>query len=295
MSENITKLGCYTPCSGTLETSARWAHSQGANCMMIYTGSPQSMMRRNIHTFNPRDGKKVYFEELKMTDLVVHAPYIINLATDDETKRNNTYTLLIEEMERAAILGAKYLVVHAGNYLKLSMDEAFENMANIITTILRESSSIEGAPYFCIEMMAGKGTEMCTRLWQVKKLFDMIPTGLQHMLGVCMDTCHMHDAGYDLSDIDGLIQEIQDTVGLDKIKVIHLNGSLNPKGASKDRHANIGNYAELDVRGEDYIGTEVLKAICNHEAFANVPKILETPWVDETPLYKQEIELLTNK
>lgn len=289
---NKIKLGCYTPCASNLEQSARWANSYGANCMMIYTGSPQSMLRRSIYTFYPVEGKDVYFNELGMTDLVVHAPYIINLATDDETKRKNTFNLLTEEIERASILGAEYLVVHAGNYLKLPMEQAFNNMATLISSILLATSSVENAPYFCIEMMAGKGTEMCTRLWQVQHLFNLIPTEYHHRLGVCLDTCHMHDSGYDLSDLSGLIQEIEDTVGLDKIKVIHLNGSLNPKGASKDRHANIGDLGDNDTRGMDYIGLDILKAICQHEAFADVPKILETPWVNDTPLYKQEIEML---
>lgn len=291
--KNNIKLGCYTPCAGTLEESAIWAYNKGANCMMIYTGSPQSITRRSISTFQAGQGKDMYFNRLLMTDLVIHAPYIINLATDDETKRANTYNLLLEEMNRASELGAEYLIVHAGNHLKLSMDEAFNNMANIITCILRETCDLNPMPYFCIEMMSGKGTEMCTKLWQVKKLFDMIPIGLQQYLGVCIDTCHMHDAGYNMSDIDGLVKEIEETVGMNKIKVIHLNGSLNPQGSRKDRHANIGDMGDNpNTKGKDFIGLDTLKKICQHEAFQDIPKILETPWIDDKPLYTQEITTL---
>lgn len=249
--------------------------SYNANALMIYTGAPQNTVRKPVENLRIFEG----FQLIKDIDftIIVHAPYVINLASPEKDKRNFAISFLIEEMKRADAFNAKYIVVHPGSFTSSSLEEGISNIIKSLNEVLKNDFKT----LICIETMAGKGSEVGFKFEQIKSIIN----GIKKEIGVCFDTCHVHDAGYDLvSNYNKVFTEFDKVIGLDKLKVLHINDSMNPCGSKKDRHSNIG---------KGYIGLDVLKNIVNDPKFINVPKILETPYIDGVPPYKEEIELLT--
>ena len=257
------------------------ALSYGANTFMFYTGAPQNTRRYPIEDGLTLEAMKIMKEEgIDYSKVVVHAPYIVNLANDgDSEKYQFSVNFLQEEIERCKLLGITKLVLHPGSHVGLGMDRAISNIANAINMISNDSVVI------LLETMAGKGTEVGSKLEEIKRIIDLVDN--KDLIGVCLDTCHLSDAGYDLSDFNKFLDLFDSIIGLNKIGCVHVNDSKNENGAHKDRHENFG---------YGHVGFDLLMRVIYNERLENVPKILETPYVDrEYPPYKYEIEMIKNK
>ena len=261
------------------------ALSYNANALMVYLGPPQSTMRKDVHRLNiDAFRQKLNEHNINIDDVIVHAPYIVNLASPDNEKRRFGVDFIIKEMRTMKIVGAKYMVLHPGAHMKEGVEKGLDFIVDSLKRILQATENDN--TYIALETMAGKGSECCFRF---EHLAYIIKTINSPRLVVCFDTCHTHDAGYDLvNNYEGVLQEFDNLIGLEKIKVIHLNDSLNERETHKDRHANIG-YGK--------IGFDTLLRFANDDRFNEIPKILETPYikVDENtslPPYKYEIEMV---
>ena len=275
----------YTKEEGMLG-SVKEAISYGSNTFMFYTGAPQNTQRTEINEEKTIEAQKMMKDnKIDIENIIIHAPYIINLANDkDEQKWNFAVNFLNQEIQRAKKLGIKKIVLHPGSHVGLGIEKGIENISKGLNIVLKEK---EG-PIICLETMAGKGTELGKTFEEIKEIIDRVNNN--NRLMVCLDTCHLNDAGYDLSDFDKLLENIDKIIGSKKIGCIHINDSKNEKGSHKDRHENIG-------LGQ--IGFENLSKIIHHKKLENIPKILETPYIstdggkDKTyPPYKFEIEMI---
>ncbi|MDK9865425.1 endonuclease IV [Staphylococcus equorum] len=278
-------LGSHVSMNGKkmLEGSAEEAHKLGESTFMIYTGAPQNTRRKPIEELNIEKGHEI-MEQHGLSNIVVHAPYIINIAN---TIKPHVFDLGVEflqsEIERTQALGAKDIVLHPGSHVGEGADVGIKKIIEGLNEVLTNDNNVRIA----LETMAGKGSEVGRNFEEIAQIID----GVNHneRLSVCFDTCHTHDAGYNVKeDFDGVLNEFDKIVGVDRIKVVHVNDSKNDIGAHKDRHENIG---------FGYIGFDALNYIVHHDAFKDVPKILETPFVGEDkkskkPPYKLEIEML---
>jgi apurinic endonuclease (APN1) len=254
--------------------------SYKANTFMFYTGAPQNTKRTVIdEELTSLAHKLMDKENININNVVVHAPYIINLANINNYDFNIRF--LKEEISRVESLGITKLVLHPGSHVGQGTDIGIENIIKSLNEVITENQDI----IICLETMAGKGTEIGSTFEELKKIIDGIK--YQSKIAVCFDTCHTHDAGYDLSGFDKILDQFNQIIGLDKLLVMHINDSKNEMSASKDRHENIG-------LGK--IGYEIILNIINNVKIKNVPKILETPYIDNKyPPYKFEIEMLRNK
>ena len=285
------KLGSHVGMAGKemFLASVKEAHSYGANVLMLYTGAPQNTRRKEIKDLNIEAGWE-YAKENGIDEIVVHAPYIINLAN---TVKPETFELAVEflekEIRRTAAMRSKILVLHPGSALDAGADAGIAQAVKGLNMVLDGN---EDEVYIALETMAGKGSEIGRTFEELKMIYDGVHK--KERLRVCFDTCHVNDAGYDIvNDYEGVFQKFDEVIGLDQIAVFHINDSLNPLGAHKDRHANIG---------AGTIGFETLHRIVHDPRFIKIPKILETPWLcaeGETkktiPPYKEEIERLREK
>ena len=257
--------------------------SYNANAYMFYTGAPQNTQRSEINDLLTYEGLKLMKENnISSDNVIVHAPYIVNLANNkDMTKWEFSCSFLRSEIERCISLGVKYMVLHPGSDVGIERNYAISNIIKGLNNILLESDQV----MILLETMAGKGTEIGSSIFELKTIIDGIK--LKEKVGVCIDTCHLNDSGVDISAFDDYLDEFDDLIGLDKIKCIHINDSKNAKGSRKDRHENLG-YGT--------IGFDSLINVIYNKRLENVPKILETPYIDkEYPPYKFEIEMIRNK
>ena len=262
--------------------SAKQAKSYGANTFMFYTGAPQNTIRKEIDDNKIQEALK-YMQEnnIDINNVICHAPYIINLANrENEVSWNFSCSFLKNEILRITKMGVNYIVVHPGNSLKMDREVALDNIASAINLIIDENTK----PMILLETMAGKGTECGKSMEELKTILDKII--LKDKVGICLDTCHLNDSGVDISKFNTYLDEFNEKIGLDKIKCIHINDSKNEIGTHKDRHANIG-YGT--------IGFDNLINVLYNEKLKNVPKILETPYIEEYPPYKLEIEMILTK
>lgn len=262
--------------------SVKEALSYGANTFMFYTGAPQNTSRYPIMDGFTLDAMKLMKDNgVDYSKVVVHAPYIINLANDkDPDKFMFSVRFLQEELERCELLGIKSLVLHPGSHVGLGVDSAISNIVKGLNMILGVHDVT-----ILLETMAGKGTEVGSSLEEVKRIIDLVDD--KSHIGVCLDTCHLNDAGYDMNDFDSFLNDFDSLIGIDKIGCIHINDSKNILGAHKDRHENFG---------FGTIGFDNLISIIYNNKLEDVPKILETPYVDRVSApYKYEIEMIKNK
>lgn len=282
-------LGCHVSLSAPKQFlgSVEEALSYGANCLMVYTGAPQNTIRKPIFELRiPEAIALMNRTGLSPDHVVVHAPYIVNLGNPDPEKRAFAVDFLSEEVRRTAALGSRILVLHPGAHMGDGPDEGIRRIAEGVRKVL--SNTAETNVAIALEGMAGKGTEVGRSFEELANLIREI--GENRRLGVCLDTCHMNDAGYDVISFEELLNTFDHTVGIDRLLVLHVNDSKNPRGASKDRHENFG-FGTL--------GFDALHAAISNPRIAHVPKILETPYVDDPaddkrsyPPYKQEIEMI---
>lgn len=284
----MLKIGSHVSMSGKkmLLAASEEAVSYGANTFMIYTGAPQNTRRKKIEDLNIEAGL-AHMKENGIDDIVVHAPYIINIGN---TSNPATFELgvnfLRSEIERTEALGAKQIVLHPGAHVGAGAEAGIKKIIEGLNEVLTKDHKVQIA----LETMAGKGSECGRSFEEIAQIID----GVTHneKLSVCFDTCHTHDAGYDIvDDFDGVLEQFDKIIGIDRIKVLHINDSKNEKGAGKDRHENIG---------FGKIGFKALNYIVHHPSLEDIPKILETPYVGEDKKnkkapYKFEIDMIRSQ
>lgn len=254
----------------------------GANTFMFYTGAPQNTIRIEIDdTLTEQAYKLMEENNIDKKNIIVHAPYIVNLA--NEKNFEFSINFLKQELKRVEQLGFDKVVLHPGSHVGLGTDKAIENITFCLNKVLKDTNV-----KILLETMAGKGTEVGITFEQLKQIIDGIKN--KDNIAVCLDTCHIHDAGYDLNNFDEILQQFDKIIGLDKLLCIHVNDSKNQVATHKDRHENIG---------YGHIGFDNLIKIIYNEKIKDVPKILETPYVKNEkssyPPYKFEIEMINEK
>lgn len=283
----MLKIGSHVGMSGKemLLGSAKEAVSYGANTFMFYTGAPQNTKRKDISELNIEPAW-AYMNEHGIDEIVVHAPYIINLAN---TVKPETFELAVDflrlELERASACKSNTLILHPGAHVGAGTEAGIEQIAKGINEVLTKDTTCNIA----LETMAGKGTEIGRTFEELAQIYDKVI--YNDKLRICFDTCHTNDSGYDIvNDFDNVMEKFDKLIGKDQIAVFHINDSKNVLGAKKDRHANLG-------FGE--IGFDAISHIVHHEDFADVPKILETPYIPSPTKekksyapYRYEIEML---
>ena len=258
--------------------SVKEAISYGANTFMFYTGAPQNTIRSILNEELTHQAWDLMKENnIDINNVICHAPYIINLANKINLDSwVFSINFLRNEIDRCEAMGIKYIVVHPGNHLTNSLEVALKNITEALNLVINKEDNC----MILIETMAGKGTECGKTIDELKVILDGII--YQDKIGVCVDTCHINDAGYKIEDY---LEEFKNKIGLDKIKCLHINDSKNVCGAHKDRHENIG---------FGTIGFTNLVNLINNEELKNVPKILETPYIENYPPYKFEIAMIKN-
>ncbi|MEF2967071.1 deoxyribonuclease IV [Paenibacillus sp. M1] len=281
----MLKIGSHVSFSDKgLLTATEEAASYGSSSFMIYTGAPQNTRRKPIESMNIEAGKAA-MAAADIEEIVVHAPYIINLGS----YKSNTYQLAVdflqEEIRRTHALGVRNIVLHPGAFTDKDAEYGVARIAEGLNEVLNGTNETEVS--IALETMAGKGTEVGRSFEEIAAIIDKV----QHneRLTICLDTCHIHDAGYDIvNDLDGVLRQFDDTIGLNRLAIVHVNDSKNPIGSRKDRHTPIGT---------GWIGFEAINRVVHHEALQGRPFILETPWVGkdaktQRPMYEMEIALL---
>ncbi len=267
--------------------SVKEALNYKANTFMFYTGAPQNTNRGVIEDSLTLEAYKLMKENnIDLEKIIVHAPYIVNLANFNNF--DFSVSFLINEVERCSTLGVKYLVLHPGSAVNCSREEAINNISKGLNLILDNEYDVT----ILLETMAGKGNEIGRSFEELKSIIDKVK--FKDKIGVCIDTCHLNDAGYDMSNFDSVLDLFDKIIGIEKIKCIHINDSKNNIDSHKDRHENIG---------FGTIGFDNLINIIYNKRLESVPKILETPYVTkddnskerEYPPYKYEIEMIRNK
>lgn len=267
--------------------SVEEALSYGANTFMFYTGAPQNTKRGEINDSLTLEAYKLMKENnIALEKVIVHAPYIVNLANFNNF--DFSVTFLTNEIERCSQLGIKYLVLHPGSAVNTSREEAIKNIAKGLNLILDNNYDVT----ILLETMAGKGNEVGKTFEELSSIINQVK--FQDKIGVCLDTCHLNDAGYDITNFDKLLEEFDKIIGLNKIGCIHVNDSKNDINTHKDRHENFG---------FGTIGFNNLINIIYNKKLEDIPKILETPYVTKDdsskeriyPPYKYEIEMIKKK
>ena len=260
--------------------SVREALSYNANTFMFYTGAPQNTIRSNINLDNVKEAYELMKNSnISKDNIIVHAPYILNLANPE--KIDFSCRFLTEELKRVNTFGFKYLVLHPGSHIGLGVDKGISNIIKALNLVLEKDNT---NVTILLETMAGKGSEIGRSFDEIKTIIDGVK--YKDRLGVCLDTCHLNDAGYDLNKFDDVLDLFDQVIGLDKVKCIHINDSKNLINSHKDRHENIG---------KGTIGLDNLIKIISNKRLDNIPKILETPYIDGKAPYKEEIELIRSK
>lgn len=281
------KLGSHVGMSGKemMLGSVREALSYNADTFMLYTGAPQNTKRKDISELNIEPAWTC-MRAHGIEDFIVHAPYIINLAN---TVNPATYEIAVEflalELDRTIAMGSNILILHPGAHVGAGVNTGIDRIAQGINEVLTKDTEC----FIALETMAGKGSEIGRSFEELAAIYDKVI--YNDKLRVCMDTCHLNDAGYDIvHDFDGVIDRFDRLLGKDQIALFHINDSKNERGAGKDRHANIG---------KGTIGTDALHHIVHHPDFIHLPKILETPYIPSPedpnktiPPYKEEIAML---
>ncbi len=259
--------------------STKQAISYGANTFMFYTGAPQNTIRKAITPDLTKAAWQLMQEAgIDLDKVICHAPYIINLANKEKAdSRNFSISFLKNEIKRVGELGVKYIVVHPGNYLKQDLSQALANIAEALNYILNPTDEV----MILLETMAGKGTECGKTMSEIKTILDQV--NLKDKVGVCLDTCHLNDSGVDIAKFGAYLDEFAQLIGLEKIKCVHINDSKNPLGTHKDRHENIG---------FGTIGFANLLNVIYEPRLKDIPKILETPYVEDKAPYGAEIAMI---
>lgn len=268
-------IGCHLSASDGFLAMGRTALSIGANTFQFFTRNPRGSKAKAI---DPADVAAflALAAENEFGTLVAHAPYTINPCSKDEHTREFARMTLADDLKRMEHLPGNVYNFHPGSHTGQGMETGIAQIAETLNAILTPGLRTT----VLLETMSGKGSEVGSRFEELREIIDRV--ALSDKLGVCLDTCHVSDAGYDIADdLDGVLTEFDRVIGLERLKAVHINDSLNPQGAHKDRHARIG---------EGCLGAEALGRVVRHPALQGLPFVLETP--NELPGYAQEIALL---
>jgi len=280
----MLRIGCHLPSSKGYLEMGKHAVALGATTFAFFTRNPRGgkakpIQKEDVAAF------LAYAAEHDLQHLVAHAPYTMNLCSADPSIRQFGKDMLADDLQRMEYTPNQYYNFHPGSHVKQGAEVGIAQIAETLNEVLFP----EQTTTVLLETMAGKGSEIGRSFEELKAIYDEVDR--KERLRVCFDTCHVNDAGYDIANhYDEVFAEFDRVIGLEQIAVFHVNDSLNPLGAHKDRHANIG---------KGTIGYDTLHRLVHDETFANVPKILETPWLCEEgsakktiPPYKEEIEWL---
>ena len=290
----MLRIGSHVSLKGSemMLGSVKEALSYNANSFMIYTGAPQNTRRKPIEELRIEEAHQLMKENnMDLDNIIIHAPYVMNLANGAPEKRQFAVDFLTSEIVRTSLIGAKQIVLHPGAHVKQGADIGIKFIIEGLDKVIENTKDLD--VLIALETMAGKGTECGRNFEEISEIISGVKDNSR--LSVCFDTCHTHDAGYQTKeDFESVIEEFDRIVGKERISVFHINDSKNEISASKDRHENIG---------FGYIGFDALNKIVNHPDFMDIPKILETPYVtpvDEPknkifPPYKEEIEMFRNQ
>ena len=283
------KIGCHVGNNGTLmlEGSIKEALSYDANCFMVYLGPPQNTIRKPLSSMNANKMALIAEEyNINLEDIIIHPPYIVNLARLDEEKHQFAVDFITTEVIGVHSIGCKYLVLHPGSATDTEREVAIKQVASGINEIFEKTQGLRTV--IALETMSGKGNEVGRNFEEIKQIIDLVND--KSRIAVCLDTCHINDAGYDLvNNYEDVINEFDKVIGLSYLKVIHVNDSKNTLASHKDRHENIG---------FGFLGFDTVMKVFNDERFKDVPKILETPYVasldkkNNYPPYKYEIAMI---
>ena len=268
-------IGCHLSPSAGLRAMGETAVYLGATTLQFFTRNPRGSKAKPI---DPADAAALIAlcREQRFGPLVAHAPYTINACSKDERTREFAHLTLADDLQRMEYLPGNLYNFHPGSHTGQGIETGISLIAETLNAILTPDIHTT----VLLETMAGKGTEVGGRFEELREILDRVQ--LSDKMGVCLDTCHVSDAGYDIiHDLDGVLTAFDRVIGLDRLKAVHVNDSLNPCGAKKDRHARIG---------EGTLGLETFRRIVNHPALQGLPMVLETP--NELPGYAKEIELL---
>lgn len=268
-------IGCHLSCSKGFTAMERDAERIGATTFQFFTRNPRGSSVKALDLEDLREFLKRK-EEKGLGTLVAHAPYTLNACSADEKVREFARNTMADDLARLEHTPGNVYNFHPGSHVKQGTETGIRLIAETLNAILKpEQSTI-----VLLETMAGKGSEVGSRFEELREILDRVE--LSEKMGVCLDTCHVWDGGYDIAgDLDGVLTEFDRIVGLSRLKAVHLNDSMNPLGARKDRHARIG---------EGHIGLDALVRVVNHPALRELPFCLETP--NDLEGYKREIGLL---
>ena len=275
----MLNLGCHLTSSKGYENMAKEAVKINANTFQFFTRNPRGGKAKDI---DPADVERflALAREAGIGKIVAHAPYTLNPCSAEQKTRDFAYMAMSDDLRRMEFTPGNYYNFHPGSHVGQGAEAGIEMIAGLLNRILTPEQSTT----VLLETMAGKGSEIGGRFEELAAIIDKVH--LKDKIGVCLDTCHVHDGGYDIvNDLDGVIAEFDRIIGLDRLKAIHINDSLNPCGAHKDRHACIG---------EGHIGTQTIAAVLNHPKLKGLPAILETPQPDLAG-YAAEIQMLREK
>ena len=271
-------IGCHLSCSNGYLAMGEQAVSLGADTFQFFTRNPRGGA---VKPFDAQDAQALvdFLAEHRFAPVLAHAPYTLNACAADEKIRSFAVRTMREDLERLAHIPGAMLNFHPGSHVKQGAEVGIV----LIAKMLDEVYTPELPTTVLLETMAGKGSEVGRSFGELRAIMDAAKAG--DCLGVCLDTCHVYDAGYDIvGDLDGVLEEFDREIGLDRLRAIHINDSKNPMGSHKDRHERIG---------EGSIGLDAMTRIINHPALRHLPFYLETP--NELPGYAQEIALLRGR
>lgn len=271
----MLSIGCHLSSSKGFAAMGNTASSIGANTFAFFTRNPRGGAAKAI---DPADAQalRAHMEAEGFAKLVAHAPYTLNCCSDKPHARQFARQAMAEDLQRMEFLPNNYYNFHPGSHVKQGAEAGISMIAEVLNDVLAPDQST----VVLLETMAGKGTEVGRTFEELAAIIDRVE--LSDHMGVCLDTCHVHDAGYDIvNDLDGVLEEFDRILGIERLRAVHINDSKNPCGAHKDRH---------EVIGKGYIGLEAFERIVSHPALSALPFILETP--NELPGYAEEIELL---
>ncbi len=267
--------------------SVKEALLYNANTFMFYTGAPQNTLRSQINDNYTNEALLLMKKNnIDINNVICHAPYIVNPASNDKDKQEFAINFITNELKRCEQLGIKNIVLHPGSAVNESREDAIKNIIFVLNSVLKHNINVK----ILIETMAGKGNEMGITTLELKSIIDNI--SIKDNIGICLDTCHLNDAGYNLNEFEKYLDEFDQLIGINKIGCVHINDSKNEINSHKDRHENIG-YGT--------IGFETLINIIYSTRLEKIPKILETPYVGKNekekiyPPYKYEIDMIKNK
>lgn len=273
----MLNIGCHLSSSKGFKNMGEEALKINANTFQFFTRNPRGSKAKKIDEDDIKSLINI-MNENNFSKILAHAPYTLNACSADEKVREFAFITMEDDLKRMEYLPNNLYNFHPGSHVGQGSEKGIELIADMLNSLLKE----EQTTTVLLETMAGKGTEVGRNFEEIQSIIERV--NLSHKVGVCLDTCHVYDAGYDIvNDIDGVINEFDKIIGINKLKAIHLNDSKNPFESHKDRHEKIG---------EGYIGIEAITRIINHPKLKHLPFFLETP--NELSGYAKEIEILRN-